>query len=171
MFGLLYACLPATTRGRLTSAALPGVATTQISHLDPQFRVKVDRVIESLTAQGLEPRIASTYRSAARQDALFTLGRVSQRLGGPPWTNARGGKSCHNNARGTLPASQAIDLVPPRRLRTASEKSKFYIALGAAAEKEGLRWGGRWSRKNPTWARYGLGWDPGHVQSKRCSTR
>ena len=167
----MYACLPATTRGRITNAALPGVATTQLSHLDPNFRAKVDRVLTTLRDQGYEPRIASTYRSARRQDALFTLGRVSQRLGGPPWTNARGGMSCHNKARGTTPASQAIDIVPPRRLRTASAKSKFYGALGVAAESEGLRWGGRWSQRNPTWARYGLGWDPGHVQSKRCSVQ
>jgi hypothetical protein len=27
-----------------------------------------------------------------------------------------------------------------------------------------MYWGGDWSRSNKTWALYGMGWDPAHVQ-------
>ena len=31
------------------------------------------------------------------------------------------------------------------------------------------RWGGSWAKTNPTWRKYGLGWDPAHVQSRQCT--
>ncbi len=145
---------------------LPGQETNDRAALDPRFRAKVERVLSALQKEGFRPRLVSSYRSARRQNAYCTLGRISQKLGSGPWTQARGLHSCHNARTPDGPASLAADVVPTAH--TASEKARFYWALGRAAERQGLRWGGRWRQTNKLWARFGLGWDPAHIQSRRC---
>jgi hypothetical protein len=78
--------------------------------------------------------------------------------------------SCHNLTDDDGAASLAVDITPARDGR-AADHARFFRALGQAAHAEGLAWGGDWRRSNRTWARYGLGWDPGHVQSTTCTPR
>ena len=88
-------------------------------------------------------------------------------MGQSPWSRVRGGQSCHNQvlADGT-PASAAVDLAPGG-VSELERRAEFYHALGVAAEQHGLRWGGGFSQSNAVWARYGMGWDPAHVELRR----
>ena len=145
-----------------------GKSSRSLEDLDPVFRGKVQRVLDRLRRQGYQPEIMSTYRSARRQDLIFELSQVARWLGRKPWTQARGGQSCHNSvdAQGQ-PAALAVDILDEQR-QSGDDSAKFYHALGKAAAAQSLGWGGRWKRSNPYWKRKGLGWDPGHLQSWRC---
>lgn len=157
------------------AALHPGVTTWSLDNLEPKFRTKVDRVLDELREDGFHPRVASTWRSPDRQEFIYERGRLRQRVfGGAPSTQVRGGMSCHNTVElkdRTEPAALAIDVMPGKSRRTSAEKAKFFRALGKAAEREGLLWGGRWKRSNATWAAHGLGWDPGHLQSRLCTLK
>ena len=48
------------------------------------------------------------------------------------------------------------------------ERAAFYLALRDEAPAQGLETGGSWSRTDPRWAAWDLGWDPGHVQPADC---
>ena len=148
----------------------PGRETADLDHLHPDFRKRVERIKQRLQADGHTVRVAATYRSPERQEFIYKASQVSERLGGSPGTQARGGQSCHNQEIGRVPASAAIDLRGARDLDRAGQ-ARFYKALGRAAAVEGLRWGGSWSRKNPVWARYDLGWDPGHIEDAALCRR
>ncbi len=146
---------------------LPGRDVASLEVLHPEFRPKVDAVVTELEAQGWEVRVSSAWRSSERQDALFAIGRFGERLGFSPWSRVRGGQSCHNQVLGDgTPASAAIDLAPGG-VEDLDQRAAFYQALGTAAASQGLRWGGSFSRSNPVWARYGMGWDPAHVELRR----
>lgn len=145
------------------AGVVPGRETTDLDHLHPTFRAKVARITARLGAEGHTVRVAAVYRSPARQDLIFHFSRAMERLGASPGTKVRGGQSCHNQTVDGAPASAAIDIRGGKGLRRA-EQADFYKALGRAAAVEGLRWGGSWQQRNPTWARYDLGWDPGHVE-------
>lgn len=148
---------------------LPGVENHARSTLDPRFSEDVDAVMKELRRQGHRPILAASYRDSARQDFIFRLGKFLEVLGARPMTNARGGQSCHNHQDAVgAAASLAADIVPGPTVTEAVDKAAFFHALGKAAAIRGLRWGGSWPRRNPTWRKYKLGWDPGHVQSARC---
>lgn len=126
--------------------------------LHPDLTAKLERAFETLRAAGWRPAVGAGYRSDAAQRAKFKSG-VSK----VDW-----GYHCVIDAQGN-PASHAADVEDFRyagKTDPASEAraAAFYKALGKAAEAQGLTWGGRWSRSNPVWAKYGLGWDPQHVQ-------
>ena len=154
------------------SYVLPGTESTSLDHLDSAFRTKVGRVLARLRRQGFRPRVAATFRSRKRQEFVHSVGRVFQRLGYGPSTQARGGQSCHNHvdAKGR-PAARAIDIWGGRPGGPAHKHARFFRALGAAAKAEGLVWGGRWRKRNKTWAKFGLGWDPAHIQYGRSCRR
>lgn len=124
--------------------------------------LRVPELLERLRAQGWRPRLAYTWRSLSSQAHLFAAGATRVTF------------SFHNAVDDAgFPAGQAADVFDTRygwgdeagagRPRTDGAAA-FFKALGTAAEQLGLHWGGRWDRDNATWAAYGLGWDPGHVQ-------
>ena len=158
-----------TARAALAHVArrvpLPGASTADRAALHPSFAARVARVEARLAAEGHPATPASVWRSPRRQATIYALSDAAEALGLPRWTQARGGQSCHNQVAGEAPASAAIDLVP-RSVADRVEAVAFYRALGRAAHAEGLRWGGDWSRRNPTWAAYDLGWDPGHIEDR-----
>lgn len=145
------------------AGVVPGRESTDLDHLHPAFRGPVARITARLEAEGHTVRVAAAWRSPERQDLIHTFSRVMERLGASPGTRVSGGQSCHNQRVGGGPASAAIDLRGAPGLDLDGQAG-FYRALGRAAAVEGLRWGGSWTRRNPTWARYDLGWDPGHVE-------
>ena len=148
--------------------AWPGMETNDRTKLEPKFSARVDELLVELRARGYQPRVAATYRDAARQQFIFDVGQLLELLGARPMTRARGGQSCHNhrNSDGSA-GSLAADILPAPDL-TGPEQAAFFRALGKAANAKGLGWGGNWPRLNPGWKKYGLGWDPGHVQSALC---
>ncbi|MEC7947349.1 MAG: hypothetical protein VX265_07245 [Myxococcota bacterium] len=152
------------------AGVVPGEETAELEHLHPDFRSKVARITSRLNAAGHTVRVASVYRSPERQDVIHAISRISEKLGGSPGTRVSGGQSCHNQQQDGIPASAAIDLRGARGLRR-DQQAVFYKALGRAAAVEGLRWGGNWARRNPVWARYDLGWDPGHIEDARLCRR
>lgn len=154
----------------LLAGLAPGGESTRHEDLHPDFRARIERVEERLRNQGYEVAVASAWRSDERQDAIWLVSQLLEAMGSSPGTHVRGGESCHNQELDGAPASAAIDLRPGRVL-DLDARAEFYWALGRAAEAEGLRWGGRWSRSNPAWATYGLGWDPGHVEDQALCRR
>jgi len=104
------------------------------------------------------------------QDLLYEVG------GGA--TRARGGQSCHNHTVGGEPASWAADVwdgglslgLMVGDHEALAAQVPFLHALGVAARAEGLAWGGDWSRRAP-WSELGLGWDPAHLEDRRCAGR
>jgi hypothetical protein len=145
---------------------LPGRDVASLDALHPELRPKVDAVIVELEEQGWEVRVSSAWRSARRQDALYVIGQVGERLGQAPWSRVRGGRSCHNQlAPDGSPGSAAVDLAPAGVVGL-DQRAAFYRDLGSAAKRQGLRWGGDWGRSNAVWARYDIGWDPAHIEHR-----
>ena len=145
--------------GRLTGER------SDLAALHPDFLPRVEAVLARLEAAGHPARLSATWRSPWRQDVVLALSRLSERLGRAPGTRVQGGASCHNQQLHGVPASAAAD-VRMRLPGTRDAQATFYKALGAAARAEGLRWGGDWAQRSPTWAAYGLGWDPGHIEAR-----
>jgi len=139
--------------------------------LHPELQEKLARVLSALESQGYQPFIRSGWRSAEYQDGIYVVGRLHERLGGPRYTRARGGQSCHNHTLDDGAAAATAADINDARARTLKDKAAFYRALGEAARAEGLTWGGDWPRRNKAWARHGLGWDPAHVQLGACARR
>ncbi len=157
----------------LTVAAVVVVEASEredIAALHPDLQGTIQAIVERLESEGHIVRISATWRSPARQEVLFHLSQITERLGLGPGTTLRGGGSCHNQQRADAPASAAADFRGAVTL-TVDEQAELYKALGRAAKAHGLRWGGDWRRKNPTWARYELGWDPGHVEDRGLCQR
>jgi len=158
-------------RHRLLWSLMPGQESTSREALHPDLQPVIESLVADLEAQGWDVRLASVWRSSERQQAIFRLGQISERTGGPPWSGVRGGRSCHNQLRADgRPGSAAVDLVPGGAL-DLDQKAAFYQDLGAAAAARGLRWGGSFRQANAVWARYGMGWDPAHVEDRTLCLR
>jgi len=134
----------------------PGAWSDSLEALAPAFRVRVARMVVALAAMGYrlgEHYVpGSTWRSKERQRFIVDKG----------WSRTMRSKHAVTAADGT-PAAMAVDMFP--LMAKEAEKAAFYTALMASAEREGLVSGGSWGRTNATWAKYGLGWDPGHVEA------
>jgi hypothetical protein len=136
--------------GTAQNWVLPGRELRSLDVLDASFRPRASTVIEELTAQGWPVWIAGTRRDERRQAIYKLLGysktSVSKHLQG-----------------------QAMDVHLALPWVLLPLHAQFYTALRAAAERNGLCSGARWLDKSkaPIWGLWGLGWDPGHVES--CS--
>ncbi len=151
--------------------ALPGEDIASLEVLHPVLRPKVDAVVAELEEQGWEVRVSSGWRSAERQDAIYAIGQLAERMGQAPWSRVRGGRSCHNQVlEDGSPGSAAVDLAPAG-VTDLDRRAAFYRALGAAAKDQGLRWGGDFGRTNLVWARYDIGWDPAHIEDRALCLR
>ncbi len=141
-------------------------STTNIEHLHPVFREKVQALLGLLEADGLntgnkwEPRIGAGYRSVSDQVQKYREGKSQVTLGD------------HNVVVGTQAspqrASLAADIIDRRYAWNPVEgtydvPAEFFKALGKYAKQLELGWGGDYSQKNPVWKEYGIGWDPAHV--------
>ena len=123
-----------------------------LSDLQPTFRTKVEAIISDLEAAGYPVYISETLRTAERQAEL-----VRRKLS---WTS-------HSRHQDGL----AVDLVDGRtvaghlvlwgasmdvwRLSEEEERQRreaaaeFFAALGAAAHRHGVTWGGDWKHYDP----------------------
>lgn len=124
-------------------------------------RLQLDTLLARLEARGHQPRLVFTWRSLATQDGLLAAGR------------SRLSFSLHNAVgEGAQPQSLAADLIDARYgwgdSKHGSDKANgalaFFRDLGELAGELGLEWGGTWTRRPSFWSRYGIGWDPAHIQ-------
>ena len=161
-----WASRPSTRAARLQADAERTPGTEQrwtdadkLAAADP--RVRLPELLDRLRARGLQPRIAFTWRALATQDDLLAKRRSSVSF------------SFHNAVANGAPASLAADLFDARYGwgddTHGSPKSNgalaFFRALGEEAAALSLVWGGSWKSRPSFWSRYGIGWDPAHVQA------
>lgn len=134
--------------------------STSLADLDPAFAAEVDDLITTLEAAGFHPVASCTYRSPEVQDLLFRVGTATQ---------AKGGESCHNQrlAVDLWDGGLSLGLITGDAA-TMQAQTPFLRALGAAAHAAGLRWGGDWHGHTSAWDSWDLGWDPAHVEARRC---
>ena len=161
-----WATRPTTRAARFQADAERTPGTEQrwsdpdkLAAADP--RVRLPELLDRLRTRGLQPRIAFTWRSLATQDDLLVKKRSSVSF------------SFHNAVDDRAPAALAADLFDARYGwgddSHGSPKSNgalaFFRALGEEAAALGLVWGGAWKSRPSFWSRYGIGWDPAHVQA------
>lgn len=138
----------------------------RLKELYPTFRAKLKRVITSLEASGLRPRIQDAWRSPVDQKKAYDSGHSKLLYGFHNVTAANG-----------TPESLAVDLLDDDF--PLNPGKPYLLQLAAAAEKEGLVTGIRWgvpaklipgidaAIANKNWAApVKVGWDPTHVQPK-----
>lgn len=116
-------------------AALDPRSETLLSGVDPTLAGPARRVIDRLTAQGIDARVLSGVRTYAEQDAEYAKGRFGHP--GPRVTNARGGQSNHN-------FGLALDIgifVNGKYLKDGHQ----YDLIPPAAHAEGLESGADWN--------------------------
>ena len=146
----------------------PGTQSNSIATVDPQFARKIERILSTLEREGFHATLSSTHRSPEKQQCYYDISTVIKKYTGQNGLTTTT-RSCHNNMKNGKPASLAVDI--HYFSGSMDDKAKFYIRLRELARKEGLTSGGDFSRSNPVWAKYDLGWDPGHIQTRDCKNR
>lgn len=143
----------------------PGIASKSMGDLYGPFRAKVEALFEDMRGQGFDVEVRETYRDSVRQQFYKDAG----------WSSVSWGFHMAQNPDGS-PGSLAVD-VKPRGVSVLDESSerdtnkaaKFFTALMNTAPKYGLMTGGEFSKRGK-WAKFDLGWDPGHIQYKNLTT-
>ncbi|HKS27092.1 MAG TPA: hypothetical protein VJS44_04705 [Pyrinomonadaceae bacterium] len=138
--------------------------------IDKTIRGLVLRVIEELEEKGWRPLLAKdVWRSPQRQLELFQQGRSQVRWG------------FHCAKRSDKPASLAADIVDADLQWSAVRE--FWIALGQAAKRYGLNWGGYFGLTKtqrtalstyldqPRGIKMPFGWDVAHVETSALTLK
>ena len=112
---------------------------TDLQALHPYFRDKVAALVQICKAAEIELAIVESYRTSAKQAEYFAMGKK--------YTNTPGGKSRHQYGL-------AVDVVPIVDSVAVWNNARLWRKIGAAGERLGLRWGGRWR----------VVYDPGHFE-------
>lgn len=122
---------------------------SKLDGLVPEFRTKIESIIEAAEANGITILITSGLRTFAEQDALYAKGRTE---GGSIVTRAKAGQSAHNYGKAAdfcIWDGKQLDWNAPH------EK---WEEVGELAESMGLTWGGRFKSivdlphiEDPTW--------------------
>ena len=146
----------------------PGTQSNDIDTVDPILAKKINRILSTLEKEGFHATISSTHRSPEKQQCYYDISQVIKKHTGQKGLTTTT-RSCHNNMNDGKPASLAVDI--HYFSGSLDDKAKFYIRLRELVRSEGLTSGGDFSKSNPVWAKYGLGWDPGHIQTRDCKKR
>ena len=133
----------------------PGFQSRDLNDLQPSFHKKLSNVIERLEDDGYPIWVGGTWRDKERQQFYKDKG-YSETLN----SRHRGG----GEEKGTR-RSKAADIYLNVPMIYLPLHAHFYHRLSQAAKKEGLTTGASFTKRNPVWAFFGLGWDPGHVQT------
>lgn len=112
------------------------------ANLDPVLRDKVAAVFLELEQAGYDPRVFEGARTQHRQAWLYGSGRPTFAVYGRegPWRTGTLNASNH----GSNPV-RAVDIISRSR---GWEWPEFYVALGAAAKRQDLTWGGDWPKRD-----------------------
>ena len=135
--------------------------STDWEYFDPDFAKKVQKIREELRSLGYKTRIVTAYRTPASQLEKFKQGKSKVKFGK------------HNMVRQQkkeiVPAALAADIIwnngKHGGYKLTPRNIKYYKLLGKLAKKEGLKWGGNFSQSSPALAKYGIGWDPTHIET------
>lgn len=113
------------------------IDSRKLEDLEPGTRARAQAFLAECERQGLRVLVTSTFRNAARQNALYVQGRTAP---GQRVTNARAGFSWHNFRR-------AFDVVPLTDKGKADwQNTAAFRKLGAIGKSVGLEWGGDWAK-------------------------
>lgn len=112
---------------------------TELNSLHPYFRDKIIELVQICKANGINLAVVETFRTRSKQNEYKSMGKK--------YTRSGGGISKHQYGL-------AVDLVPIIDSIAVWDNVILWRKIGAAGEKLGLRWGGRW--KHP--------YDPGHFE-------
>ncbi len=116
-----------------------------LAKVNPEVAARVRLMAADLQKQGINITVTDGLRTFAEQDALYAQGRTKP---GNIVTNARGGQSFHNYGL-------AVDIYASKNGQPDFNPSAAtQRAIGAAGEKYGLEWGGKFKTIN----------DPPHFQ-------
>lgn len=107
--------------------SLPMIA--DLNSLHPYFKDRIDELIRTCKAQGIELAVVESFRTHAKQAEYFGMGRK--------YTRSKGGKSKHQYGL-------AADVVPVVNGKAIWDNTQLWRKIGMTGEKLGLRWGGRW---------------------------
>lgn len=106
------------------------------ANLDPVLRDKIAAMLLDLEGDGYDPRPFEGARTQHRQAWLYGSSRPDFPGYGRPGPKLTGTLKASNH--GTYPA-RAVDVISRSR---GWDWPEFYVALGAAAKRQGLSWGG-----------------------------
>jgi len=112
----------------------PTVACRDLSQLDPRFRAILLAAVAEAQEAGLDPVVIETYRSQARQDYLYAQGRT------------RPGKVVTWTLNSKHKTRLAADVCPRVAGKIDWKAKDLFDAWGAIAKKNGLAWGGDFSK-------------------------
>ena len=118
------------------------MATRQLDALAPPVYRAALAFIERCNVVGLHVLIYCTMRDDAEQATLYARGRTEP---GAIVTNARPGQSLHNPQRDGR--AWAFDAVPMLAGKPLWADEGALMLMGAAGERAGLEWAGRWRGK------------------------
>lgn len=109
---------------------------SSLEHLAPQFRVAVVFILEEVRAAGWKVRVFESLRTNERQQYLYGFGREYDDGRGPVTKAPTADRGWHF-------FGLAVDIVEDDETPWKAPQA-FWQALGAAAERHGCTWGGRW---------------------------
>lgn len=119
------------------------MSSRKLTDLHPQMQPMVTRFLANARTAGIDLLVTCTYRSNEEQAALYAIGRTKP---GRIVTNAKPGRSTHNNTLNGKPAALAVDVVPLRDGKPVwSASDPVWKRVGEIGEKVGLEWAGRWT--------------------------
>jgi peptidoglycan L-alanyl-D-glutamate endopeptidase CwlK len=109
----------------------------RLEDLKPHIEAMARQWLALAKAQGLDPLVTCTLRTAAEQTALYAQGRTKP---GDIVTWAKAGESSHQYGL-------ALDFVPMVNGKIEwSAKHPHWQQLGELAESVGFEWAGRWPK-------------------------
>ena len=119
------------------------MSSRKLTDLHPQMQPMVTRFLANARAAGIDLLVTCTHRSNEEQAALYAIGRTKP---GRIVTNAKPGRSTHNNTLNGKPAALAVDVVPLRDGKPVwAASDPVWKRVGEIGEKVGLEWAGRWT--------------------------
>ena len=151
----------------LKEKIMPGHASKSLSDLSPGFERKVKKLISKMEDMGYDVRISQTYRDKERQNFLHHFSEVMKEVTGQEIKITATTKSRHSHTHDGKPAACAIDIRPTFTYMPKSQVD-FYKTLRDEAKKLGLYSGADFKRTTFFHKQYDIGWDPGHIYSKKC---
>ena len=158
------AAMTSAKKGQPTLTRSKSLDSDSISmdSLSPEFAERVLKVQAALRSLGYRTKLVTAYRTPASQLKKYKQGKSKVKFGKHNAVRKDGNR--------IVPASMAADLIwnnaKKGAYKNTPENIKYYKVLGAVAKKEGLRWGGDFSKSNPKLAKVGIGWDPTHIEAR-----
>ena len=112
-------------------------AIRTLDSLAPKFRIRVAAMLADMTTRGFDPVISESLRTDERQAWLYGMGRDYDDGRGVVTMAPTGNHGWHK-------FGLAVDVISKRDQWDAPKR--FWDALGAAAFRHQLAWGGLWTK-------------------------